>query len=196
MRWRSLSQSALSHPDPPPSRERKVYTIGHSTRSLQEFIELLRLSQIELLIDVRTVPRSRRFPHFNSEAPARTLREYAVHYRHLKELGGLRKPAPNSLNTGWRNLSFRGFADYMQSQVFRRGLEDALHCATKRRTVLVCAEAVPWRCHRSLIADALLLKQAEVLHIVSASDVRNHNLTPFAVIQENRLTYPQPGSML
>jgi uncharacterized protein (DUF488 family) len=167
-----------------------IYTIGHSTRSLEEFIELLRRQQIQLLIDVRTVPRSRRVPHFNSEVLARALRENGINYRHMKELGGLRKPAPNSPNIGWRNMSFRGFADYMQSESFWNGIEEARRCATENITALMCAEAVPWRCHRSLIADALLLKQAEVLHIVSASDVRNHSLTPFAMIRGDRVIYP------
>ena len=173
-----------------------IYTIGHSTRSLEEFIELLRRRQIQLLIDVRTVPRSRRVPHFNSEVLARALRENGINYRHMKELGGLRKPAPNSPNIGWRNMSFRGFADYMQSESFWNGIEEARRCATENITALMCAEAVPWRCHRSLIADALLLKQAEVLHIVSARDVRNHNLTPFTMIRGDRVIYPQSGSML
>ena len=173
-----------------------LYTIGHSTRLLEDFIELLGGSQIQLLIDVRTVPRSRRVPHFNSEVLARALRDHAIQYRHMKELGGLRKPAPNSLNTGWRNASFRGFADYMQSEAFWNGIAEALRCATQNRTALMCAEAVPWRCHRSLIADALLLKEAEVLHIVSARDIRVHHLTPFAVIRGARITYPQPGRML
>lgn len=114
----------------------------------------------------------------------------------MKELGGLRKPAPNSVNLGWRNTGFRGYADYMQSEAFWIAVEEALRCATEHRTALMCAEAVPWRCHRSLIADALLVKHAEVLHIVSASDVRSHQLTSFAVFQGERIVYPHSGTLL
>ncbi|HWP56542.1 MAG TPA: DUF488 domain-containing protein [Candidatus Acidoferrales bacterium] len=172
-----------------------LYTIGHSTRTLEDFLSLLGGVGIELVVDVRTVPRSRHVPHFESSRLARALKQAGIEYRHMKDLGGLRKPQPNSLNTGWRNLSFRGFADYMQSENFWQALEETLRLAKNKTACLMCAEAVPWRCHRSLIADALILRQAEARHIISASDIRPHELTPFASVHGQRVTYPPPGSM-
>jgi uncharacterized protein (DUF488 family) len=169
-----------------------IYTVGHSTRTLEGLQRLLRCYRIELLLDVRTVPRSRHVPHFNSESLTRALRDQGIEYRHLKQLGGLRKAAKDSLNTGWRNASFRGFADYMQTDEFHTALAEALELASKKRAAFMCAEALPWRCHRSLIADALLsCHGAEVRHIISETSWRNHALTPFAVVEEGRLTYPQ-----
>ena len=170
-----------------------TYTIGHSTRTIDGFIKLLRHYEVKLLLDVRTVPKSRHVPHFNAETLARSLEAQEIEYCHLKQLGGLRKPAKDSLNTGWRNLSFRGFADYMQTAEFQKALAEALQLASAKRAALMCAEAVPWRCHRSLIADALLsLHAAEVLHIISETGVQSHSLTPFVVIENGRLTYPLP----
>ena len=169
-----------------------VYTIGHSTRTIDEFLKLLRHCAVELLLDVRTVPRSRHVPQFNSDSLKCSLEDRGIAYRHLKALGGLRKAAKDSANHGWRNLSFRGFADYMQTAEFRKALAEMLELAATKRAAFMCAEAVPWRCHRSLIADALVaLHRAEVRHIISATSVQNHELTPFAVVEEGRLTYPK-----
>ena len=168
-----------------------IYTIGHSTRTLDEFLGLLNRFQIELLVDVRTVPRSRHVPHFNADALASALRVRGISYLHLKNLGGLRKPTHDSPNTGWRNLSFRGFADYMQTEEFTKGLHELLHLASEERVVLMCAEAVPWRCHRSLISDVLLVRGIEVQHIISEKSFRLHELAPFAVVDGDRITYPE-----
>jgi uncharacterized protein (DUF488 family) len=167
------------------------YTIGHSTRALEEFQTLLAHFRIELLVDVRTVPRSRHVPHFNSDVLARALQAKGIDYRHLKLLGGLRKPAQDSPNQGWRNLSFRGFADYMQTEEFQRGMIELMVLAAQEKTALMCAEAVPWRCHRSLIADALVVRRWEVYHILSLTSSQLHQLTPFAVVEGERITYPQ-----
>ncbi len=177
-----------------------IYTVGHSTRTVEEFKKLLQRYRVELLLDVRTVPKSRHVPHFNSEILMRSLGDQGIEYRHLKQLGGLRKPAKDSRNTGWRNLSFRGFADYMQTVEFQKALAQVMELVVTKSVALMCAEAVPWRCHRSLIADALLsLHRAEVRHIISETSVQNHDLTPFAVVEEGRLTYPKadaPGRLI
>ena len=172
-----------------------LYTIGHSTRTLDQFLKLLEQHKIELLLDVRTVPKSRHVPHFNSETLARFLELQKIEYRHLKQLGGLRKPAKDSRNTGWRNDSFRGFADYMETSDFQKVLAEAQDLALKKRAALMCAEAVPWRCHRSLIADAFLaLYQVEARHIISENSLQIHQLTPFAVVEDNQLTYPKTNA--
>ncbi len=168
-----------------------IYTIGHSTRTLDEFLGLLNRFQIELLVDVRTVPRSRHVPHFNGDSLARVLREHGIVYSHLKLLGGLRKPDKDSSNKGWRNLSFRGFADYMQTEEFTKGLHELLDLASEKTVAFMCAEAVPWRCHRSLISDVLLVRGIEVQHIISEKSFRLHELTPFAVVDGDRITYPE-----
>lgn len=168
-----------------------IYTIGHSTRTLDEFFGLLEHYGIALLVDVRTVPRSRHVPHFNSDSLQTSLAERGIEYRHLKPLGGLRKPVKDSPNTGWRNSSFRGFADYMQTDEFSSALSELAGLAVKKRAALMCAEAVPWRCHRSLIADALSLRKFNVRHILSAASLQDHKLTPFAAVEEERVTYPK-----
>jgi uncharacterized protein (DUF488 family) len=178
------------------SRLPAIYTIGHSTRTLQDLIKLLQNFAIQLLLDVRTVPRSRHVPHFNSEILAAALDQEGIEYRSFKHLGGLRKPLPDSPNAGWRNASFRGFADYMQSDAFWSAIAEVVRCAAEKRVVLMCAEAVPWRCHRSLVADALVVVGHEVRHIISAKELRVHELTPFASVQGKRITYPIPGTML
>lgn len=172
-----------------------IYTIGHSTRTLDDFLKLLKHHRIGLLIDVRTVPKSRHVAHFNADALMRALPQEGIEYRHHKELGGLRKPVKDSLNVGWRNLSFRGFADHMQTSEFQKTLAEVVGLASTKRVTLMCAEAVPWRCHRSLIADALLaFYRVEVRHIISESGLRIHELTPFAVVEANSLTYPKTGA--
>jgi uncharacterized protein (DUF488 family) len=170
---------------------RSIYTLGHSTRKLEEFAALLEQFKIELLVDVRTLPRSRHVPQFNWENLARSLAEKKIDYRHIKRLGGLRKPGKNSLNRGWRNSGFRGFADYMQTEEFETALAELLTLAEKEKTAIMCAEAVPWRCHRSLIADALDLRGWQVRHILSPASSQLHQLTPFALVEAGRITYPQ-----
>ena len=169
-----------------------VWTLGHSTRPIEEFIGLLRAHQIRLLIDVRTVPRSRYNPQFNTDTLAQSLCEAGLRYRHLSELGGLRKPKKDSINDGWRNASFRGYADYMQTEGFERALEELMTYSTDKRTAIMCAEAVPWRCHRSLIADALVIRGWDSLHIMSETKADPHQLTSFAHLEKGSLTYPKP----
>ena len=169
-----------------------LWTLGHSTRPIDEFIGLLRAHQINLLVDVRTVPRSRYNPQFNMDALARSLRDAGLQYRHLPELGGLRKPKNNSLNDGWRTASFRGYADYMQTEEFHRAIEALIALGSQDKTTVMCAEAVPWRCHRSLIADALVSRGWNVRHIMSPEKASLHVLTSFAHLENGTLTYPKP----
>ena len=168
-----------------------IFTVGHSTRPIDEFIELLRQNGIERLVDIRTIPRSRHNPQFNSEALAKSVANKGISYAHLKELGGLRHPRPVSINTGWRNASFRGYADYMQTAEFEEGLRRLLQLCEGKRCAVMCAEAVPWRCHRSLLADALVARGIPVEHILSGSRRDVHNITPFARIENDRLIYPK-----
>lgn len=167
-----------------------VWTVGHSTRSLEELVELLREHAIVSLCDVRTAPGSRRLPHFNRDNLRTTLPDLGIAYMHMPELGGLRRARPDSVNTGWRNASFRGYADYMQQPEFSAGLERLIHLASEKSTAVMCAEAVPWRCHRSLIGDALQAYGAEVVDILSPHSAQVHRRTPFAVIEGRRVTYP------
>jgi uncharacterized protein (DUF488 family) len=167
-----------------------VFTVGHSTLPIERFVALLAAYRIERLADVRTVPRSRRNPQFNADALAVSLRDASVEYVPLAELGGLRKPRADSPNTGWRNASFRGYADYMQTAPFEQGLERLIEMSREQRTAIMCAEAVPWRCHRSLVADALLARGIGVVEILSETSYREHSLTPFARVSGSAVTYP------
>jgi uncharacterized protein (DUF488 family) len=167
-----------------------MFTIGHSTRPIGEFIELLRVFNVSLVVDVRTVPRSRHNPQFEREALSQALQQAGLGYAHFPGLGGLRHANRESPNAGWRNASFRGFADYMQTAAFADALEELMDLGNERRVVVMCAEAVPWRCHRSLIADALLVRGICAVHIISARGFKPHTLTPFARVQGRRLTYP------
>jgi uncharacterized protein (DUF488 family) len=167
-----------------------LMTIGHSTRSIEEFVNLLNSNGVHLLVDVRTIPRSRHNPQFNRDSLPKSLEASGIAYTHLKDLGGLRKPKRDSMNTGWRNSSFRGFADYMQTAEFEAALKKLLQLAETRTCAIMCAEAVPWRCHRSLIADALLARHVSVEHIVSGSHCHPHELTPFAKVRGTQVTYP------
>lgn len=167
-----------------------VLTIGHSTRAITEFIRLLRAHGVERLIDVRTIPRSKHNPQFNRERLSRSLRRSHIRYRHMPGLGGLRHARKNSTNTGWRNTSFRGYADYMNTAAFRRSLERCIRSARREQVALMCAEAVPWRCHRSLIADALVARGIAVSEIVSGVQQRPHSLTPWARLEGTQVTYP------
>lgn len=169
-----------------------VFTIGHSTRSLQDFIALLESHGVELVVDVRTVPRSRHNPQFNSATLPEALRAAGIGYEHAAALGGFRRASPDSLNAGWRNASFRGYADYMQTAAFAASLESVIEQARSKQLVLMCAEAVPWRCHRSLIADALVARDIRVEEIVNARRTQAHVMTSFARIEGAAVTYPQP----
>jgi uncharacterized protein (DUF488 family) len=151
---------------------------------------MLRAHQVQRLVDVRTVPGSRRNPQFGSEALAVSLKTAAIHYTHMKALGGLRKPAPDSINTGWKNDSFRGYADYMQTEAFDAAIEWLIESAREERIAIMCAEAVPWRCHRSLVADALVARGVRVEHIMSETRRDAHRLTAFAKRTGIRITYP------
>jgi uncharacterized protein (DUF488 family) len=166
-----------------------VLTVGHSTRPLDEFIDLLRAHAVQLLADIRTVPRSRRNPQFNTNTLPVSLGEAGVDYVHIPGLGGLRKPRPDSPNAGWKNDSFRGYADYMQTPEFADNIAYLLALATERTVALMCAESVPWRCHRSLVADALTARGVAVEHIMSPTRRQPHKLTAFARVEGERVTY-------
>ena len=169
-----------------------IYTVGHSTRSLDDFVEMLRHYGIARLVDVRTIPRSRHNPQFNGDALGRSLRNRGIGYRHMKRLGGLRHARSDSQNTGWHNVSFRGFADYMQTLDFAVAIGKLVELAKEKPTVIMCAEAVPWRCHRSLIGDALIVRGIEVRDIFSTKNVKPHVLTHMAEVRDTRITYPPP----
>jgi uncharacterized protein (DUF488 family) len=167
-----------------------VLTIGHSTHALEEFIAVLKAHTVARVVDVRTVPKSRHVPQYNSESLAVELAAQGIGYTHLKSLGGLRHRAKDSINAGWRNASFRGYADYMATDDFRQGIDRLLELAREKRTAIMCAEAVPWRCHRSLVGDALVARGVRVEDIMSATQVREHALTPFAKVRGLEITYP------
>lgn len=171
-----------------------IFTVGHSTRPAEEFVALLKAHRIELLVDVRTVPRSRHNPQFNRDTLPETLQRAHIGYLHLAELGGLRKARTDSTNLGWRNLSFRGYADYMATPEFEKGLARLMDEAGTRRVAVMCAEAVPWRCHRSLIGDGLVARGAEVFELSSMTRAQPHRMTPFARVEGTQVSYPQPLS--
>jgi uncharacterized protein (DUF488 family) len=174
----------------------RIWTIGHSTRGIDEFISLLEENQINLLVDVRAFPGSKRYPQFNKEALAESLNECGIRYEHFPELGGKRKSKPGSRNTAWRNASFRGYADYMETEQFQKGIARLLEFAADAgATAIMCAEAVWWRCHRSLIADYLKVRGVEVLHILGANKVEPHPYTSASRIVNGELTY-RPESLL
>lgn len=166
-----------------------IWTIGHSTRTSDEFVDLLRSSNIELLVDVRHFPGSRRLPHFNKIELARALAQAGIGYEHLVGLGGRRPARPDSRNTAWRNASFRGYADYMETEPFRAGIDRLLQLAQDRRTAIMCSEAVWWRCHRSMIADYLKVRGVQVWHILSTNSVQEHPYTSAARLVDGQLSY-------
>lgn len=169
-----------------------IFTVGHSTRSLEELVEILEAFGVDVLVDIRTYPRSRRNPQFNTDTLPSALASAGLGYAHIPELGGRRRTHDGSPNTAWRNASFRGYADHMLTPEFEQGLEK-LHALTAEGTVaLMCAEAVPWRCHRSLVADALTARGARVQHLTSATRSSPHRVTPFARLDGARVTYPGP----
>ena len=167
-----------------------VFTLGHSTLPIERFLALLATYGIEQLADVRTVPRSRRNPQFNADALSASLRTVGISYVPFRELGGLRKPRPDSPNSAWRNESFRGYADYMQTPEFEAGLARLVELGAEQRTAIMCAEAVPWRCHRSLVADALVARGIGAVEILSETSYRDHAMTPFAHVSGTAVTYP------
>jgi len=171
-----------------------VLTIGHSIRTLEEFIGLLRAHGVTRVVDVRTVPRSRHNPQFNEASLPGSLMNAGFGYVHMPGLGGLRHAKRDSLNPGWRNASFRGYADYMQTPEFEQSLDELVRLAKREQIVLMCAEAVPWRCHRSLIADALLVRGIRTEDIMSRTRRQVHALTPFAKVQDTTITYPAETS--
>lgn len=170
----------------------KVYTIGHSTHSLDEFVGLLRAYGIERLVDVRTIPRSRHNPQFNKDTLGKFLRNRQISYRHMKALGGLRHARADSLNTGWHNISFRGFADYMQTPEFAIAVMKLVELAREKTTAIMCAEAVPWRCHRSLIGDALIVRGIDIVDIYTPKSAKPHVITLMAKVHGTQITYPVP----
>jgi len=173
-----------------------IFTIGHSTRPIAEFIGLLHEHGVGRIIDIRTIPKSRHNPQFNADVLAASLRTARIRYRHLKSLGGLRHPRRDSVNLAWRNPSFRGYADYMQTPEFEAGLDRAIELAAKTPSALMCAEAVPWRCHRSLVADALVARGFRVLEIISAAEPKEHELTSFERVRGKKITYPAVQDLL
>ncbi len=167
-----------------------ILTIGHSTRLLETFTRLLQAHHVTLVVNVRTIPRSKHVPQFNKDALQNSLHAVGIAYEHMPGLGGLRHPHVNSRNKAWRNASFRGFADYMQTDEFEESLDSLIDHARHDRTALMCVEAVPWRCHRSLIADALGVRGIRVEHILSGVRTQTHTLTPWARVWGKRITYP------
>jgi uncharacterized protein (DUF488 family) len=179
---------------PAPKKKRNepisILTVGHSNRPLADFLTLLQSHAVDLLVDIRTVPKSRHNPQFNKENLPQSLADASIEYLHMPGLGGLRHPRKDSPNTAWRNLSFRGYADYMQTPDFERYLLELIELARSRRLAVMCAEAVPWRCHRSLVADALTARGISVAHIMSPTRADPHKLTSFAKVQGNSVVYP------
>ncbi len=169
-----------------------ILTVGHSNRTLEDFLHLLQAHGVTRVVDVRTIPRSAHNPQYNRETLPQDLRQAGLSYEHMPGLGGLRHTTRDSLNTGWRNASFRGFADHMQTAEFEAALEELIQQAREARLVIMCAEAVPWRCHRSLIADALTVRGNLCEHITSRTRRQPHRMTPFAQVRKGHLTYPSP----
>jgi len=172
-----------------------IFTIGHSTHVIEEFLDILKAHGIEFIIDVRTIPKSRHNPQYNSDALAEALQKQTIGYEHVPGLGGLRHAKKDSINTAWENASFRGFADYMQTEDFERNLNYLIERAGGRPTAILCAEAVPWRCHRSLIADALLARGITVMDIMSNTSAKAHEMTPWAQVTGKTITYRADPSL-
>lgn len=173
--------------------QHEIYAIGHSTRSFEDLVKLLQAHNIQILADIRTVAKSRLHPHFAGESLAQTLPALNIRYVHLKDLGGLRRPKPDSINLGWDNSGFRGYADYMQTPEFEAALSGLLALADEGRVAIMCAEGNPFRCHRQLTADALTARGVPVYHIVSRKTAREHVLNPRAHVEHGRVTYPSPA---
>lgn len=168
----------------------KIFTIGHSTHPLEEFVAMLKSNDVRRLVDIRTVPRSRHNPQFEQTVLSKSLPENGIEYVYMSELGGLRPRVKDSINLGWRNQSFRNYADYMQTDEFVKGIEKLIELAKGASTVIMCAEAVPWRCHRSLVGDALLVRGMDVRDIMSETSTKEHAFTSFAIVNDKHITYP------
>lgn len=170
----------------------RIFTIGHSTHPIGGFAALVRAHCVEQVVDVRTIAKSRHNPQFGEDQLSTSLPEHGIEYRRLEALGGLRRTTKDSVNGGWKNASFRGYADYMQTDAFQAGIETLLALASDKPTAIMCAEAVPWRCHRSLVGDALLVRDIEVFDIMTETSAKPHTLTRFARVDGLAITYP-PG---
>ena len=171
-----------------------ILTVGHSTRTLEEFLDLLELHGCGTVVDVRSLPRSRRYPHFNRETLAAGLEARGIAYRHCAPLGGLRRPLDPSVNRGLRNERFRAYADHMQTPGFAEAVDRLIDLARAARCAIMCAEAVPWRCHRSLLADALTARGCRVVHVIDRNRAEEHRLRDGAVVAGGQVTYPaDPG---
>jgi len=168
----------------------QIWTVGHSTRTVPDLLEILRGVPIERVVDVRTLPRSRRNPQFDRDALAWELEQAGIDYRHAPELGGLRKPVADSINGALHHEGFRGYADHMQTRTFREGLERLIQEAQLNATTVMCAEASPWQCHRRLLADGLSARDVEVFHLLEAGRVEPHHLSPLARVRDASVTYP------
>ncbi len=195
----ALIPLAMSEHSPPQEAhwpEGAIFTLGHSTLPIQRFLALLQTYGIDHLVDIRTIPRSRHNPQFNDTALANSLTAQHLEYLHIRALGGLRRARKDSPNIGWRNGGFRGYADYMQTEEFQDALEVLIQMSRKERIAIMCAEAVPWRCHRSLVADALSVRGLPVVEILSESSYQMHKLTPFARVEGVRITYPPEQATL
>lgn len=167
-----------------------IFVVGHSTKTIRNFIDLLEAHSVNLLVDIRTIPKSRHNSQFNEDALKKKLNDNKIRYVHMKGLGGLRRHDKNSINLGWRNLSFRGFADYMQTKEFDSSIKELIELSKAHTVAIMCAEGNPFRCHRSLVADALLVRHVKGLHISSKISAREHVLTPFAKVKGKKITYP------
>jgi uncharacterized protein (DUF488 family) len=167
-----------------------IYTVGHSTHTFGELVEMVKAHGVQAIADVRSIPRSRRVPQFNADALTADLPQAGIEYLPFKILGGRRRTSKHSINGAWRNASFRGYADYMQTDAFAEGLELLMEAALQRTIAMMCAEAVPWRCHRSMIGDALVVRGWRVLDIFSPTKATAHQLTRFAHVQGDQITYP------
>jgi len=171
-----------------------VYTIGHSTRTTESFITILKTYGIKAVVDVRTIAGSRHNPQYNEESLERSLSKYNISYMRMGGLGGLRHTTKESLNKAWKNASFRGYADYMQTVEFSENIKKLIKLAKEKQTVIMCAEAVPWRCHRSLIGDALVIRDIRVIDIINEKNSIPHKITPFAQVKGQTITYPEEMS--
>lgn len=180
----------MSRTESKAQRKATLFTIGHSTRSLEEVVEILKAHKVGALVDVRTIPRSRRVPQFNADTLGRDLAGSGIEYFAMPSLGGLRKPDKDSVNSGWRNASFRGYADYMQTPDFADAVEELARIASRKPAAIMCVEAVPWRCHRSLIADAMLARGWRVLDLMGPHIAKPHKMTDFARVDGTKITYP------
>lgn len=184
---------ARSEPEPIDDSAPLVRTIGHSTMPIETFIERLRDADVDLLVDVRTVPKSRHNPQFETNALAASLRAAGLEYKHMADLGGLRRTHSDSPNGAWRNASFRGYADYMQTPEFEAALDELIEMAGKHHVAIMCAEGAPFRCHRSLIADALLARGVQAAEVGTHGHLRAHRMTPFARVDHGQVSYPPEG---